>query len=150
MHVRALTSLLFLGGCQVPATIAPTPQDRPIVPEVPAPAGLRFTVEPAAAAPGTTITLMLSNGTTHQIGYNLCDSGLEQQQDGSWRRVPHEVVCTQELRLLMPGQTARYQRNLPSSLGAGRYRFRTGVETPLNRDKPGLDRIASEPFTVRR
>lgn len=119
-------------------------------PDRPVPAGLDFAVEPGIAAPGAAVTLVLSNGTAHQIGYNLCGSGLEQRQGGSWRAVPQDGVCTRELRILAPGQQARYQTRLPGFLAAGEYRFRTGVETPLNRGTPGLDQIHSRSFTVAR
>ncbi|HEV2078936.1 MAG TPA: hypothetical protein VGR19_03425, partial [Allosphingosinicella sp.] len=108
----------------------------------------RFFVEPRTAAPGATVTLVLHNGTAHQVGYNLCGSGLEQLQSGTWRNIPRGGVCTRELRIVAPGQQARYPTRLPSSLAAGTYRFRTGVETPLNRGTPGLDTIYSEAFTV--
>jgi hypothetical protein len=92
--------------------------------------------------------LSLTNRTRGEIGYNLCDSGLERRQGGAWHSVPLEGVCTQELRRLTPGQVARYEKRLPTDIAAGHFRFRTGVEAPMNRGTPGLDRIASEPFAV--
>ena len=113
-------------------------------------AGLLFGVDPPIAAPGAAVTLSLHNETAYQVGYNLCGSGLEQLRTGSWHPVPQDGVCTRELRIVAPGQRAYYQTRLPRSLAAGKYRFSTGVETPLNRSTPGLDRIYSRPFTVRR
>jgi hypothetical protein len=120
-----------------------------MMPHTPQPAGLRLTVEPRVAAPGATVTLVLHNGTAHEAGYNLCSSGLGQLRSDGWHGVPDNRVCTRELRIVMPGSQARYQTRLPTSLAPGEYRFRTGVEAPLGRGIPGLERIYSDSFTVR-
>jgi hypothetical protein len=96
------------------------------------------------------VTLLLRNETPHQIGYNLCASALEHRSGTSWRTEPLEGVCTLELRIVPPGQVARYERKLPTNIAGGEYRFRTSVETPENPATPGLGWIFSEPFTVAR
>lgn len=60
-------------------------------------------MKPAVASPGSTIALLLANGTQKQIGYNLCDSTLEQWHGEFWRQVAQDIVCTQELRIISPG-----------------------------------------------
>lgn len=151
-----LAPALLLAGCAavpppaVPQPAPHPPRPGPMIPYTPVAEGVHFTVEPRIAAPGATVSLMLHNGTASQIGYNLCDSGLEQLQGSTWRALPPDGVCTQELRTLAPGQHVRYPRRLPATLAAGTYRFRTGIESPLNRGTPGLQQIHSEPFTVRR
>ena len=149
-----LTPALLLAGCTAapPVVVAPVPEPPrpgPMMPWTPQPEGLRFFVEPGTAAPGATVALVLHNGTAHEVGYNLCSHNLEQLQSGTWRPIPLGGFCTRELRTALPGQQARYQTRLPTSLAAGTYRFRTGVETYLNRGRGGLDQFYSETFTVR-
>ena len=158
--MRCFTVLAATGlfnACGVPAADPPPPPPRPAQAAPPALAppgnaapalGLQFDVEPATAAPGATVTLVLRNASPHRVGYNLCMSGLEQRQRDGWRPLPSTGVCTRELRSLAPGQEARYPRPLPTSLPSGEYRFRTQVETPLNSSPQNP--IFSEPFYVRR
>lgn len=142
--------VMLAAACETPVPLNFPNQSRPMDPVAPTRAGLRFNVEPAVVRRGTTVTLLLSNQTSHQIGYNLCDSGLEQWQGRFWHHVAVEGVCTRELRVLASGQVAQYEKRLPTNIPAGHFRYRTGIEGPLNRGTPGLDRIASEPFTVMR
>jgi hypothetical protein len=148
-----LATALLLAGCMaVPPPVAAPPRPGPMMPWTPQPSGLRLTVEPRIAAPGATVTLVLHNDTAHQAGYNLCSSGLEQFQSGTWRPVPENRACTRELRIVAPGQQARYQLRLPTSLAAGTYRFRTGVELQTNAPRGttshGHITVQSEPFIV--
>lgn len=85
-------------------------------------------VEPNTAAPGDSITLTLSNGTSSAIGYNLCTTGVERQQGSGWEAVPSDRVCTMELRTLEPGRQARYPTTLPDPLPPGDYRAFTTIE----------------------
>lgn len=80
---------------------------------------------PAQASGGATMTLTLSNGSSEQIGYNLCTSALETR---AGRAVPTGRVCTMELRMLEPGRTADHRYQLPVNMAAGSYRFLTQVE----------------------
>lgn len=152
-----LAAMSLLTACGVPSGEASPPPPLPadIGPPIPLPSGgkaqvpgLRFSVEPATAAPGATVTLVLRNGSPRQLGYNLCMSGLEQRQGNGWRPVVGTAVCTAELRLLTPGQEARFQRRLPPTLATGEYRFGTRVETPLNSSPQSP--IFSESFYVGR
>jgi len=112
--------------------------------------GLRFLIEPRTVRPGDTVTLLLQNNYPQHVGYNLCGSGLERRQGGAWLAIPLGGVCTRELRSVGARQEARYEQRLPATLALGEYRFSTGVETPQHRGKPGLERIFSESFYVRR
>ena len=140
-YAGVLASILLVGCALQPDAPAPV---------FPTPAGLRFAVEPQTAAPGATVTLLLINRSPHLVGYNLCGSSLERYDGASWRGVPVTGVCTRELRIASPGQTVSYTIRLPAALPAGKYRFSTGIESPLNRSTPGLDLLLSEPFTVSR
>lgn len=105
-----------------------------------------LTVTPAAAAPGDSITLTLSNTAAERIGYNLCTSSLERQRGESWDVVPADVVCTMELRMLDPGATADYRTALPPTLAPGSYRYTTSSELMQTGSR---HTVASDPFTVR-
>ncbi|MQA90627.1 MAG: hypothetical protein GEU90_10390 [Gemmatimonas sp.] len=86
-------------------------------------------VDPAMAAPGDSVTLILRNGTEGEVGYNLCSSGLEQRIDEeTWEPIPAERFCTMELRMLAAGEEATYSIGLPSELEPGEYRFTTSIE----------------------
>jgi hypothetical protein len=50
-----------------------------------------------------------------------------------------------ELRNLASRETATFTQQLPSSLGAGEYRFVTGVESPVGSPRIG---IASNSFRI--
>ena len=142
MKIAALiVPLLFLAGCG-PGSDAPPPGGFP-----PPAAGLRLTVEPQVASSGSSVALILFNGTARPVGYNLCMSALERWQSGSWQTVPEDGVCTAELRTLQPGDQARHPKTLPATLSAGDYRYVTRVESPLNGGP--LQRVASDPFAVR-
>jgi hypothetical protein len=85
-------------------------------------------VEPATARSGSTVQLVLSNGSAGAVGYNLCSSGLERRTADVWQPVPSDRVCTMELRLLPPGEQVSYPIDLPPGLAAGEYRFVTNLE----------------------
>jgi hypothetical protein len=83
--------------------------------------------EPSTAAPGDTVELILTNQSGGTLGYNLCSSGMEQRAGASWTSVPSNRMCTMELRMLPPGESARFPLGLESGLSAGEYRFVTTV-----------------------
>ena len=113
----ALIPALALAAC------APLPEP------LPTPSGaVALTAEPLSVRSGQTVTLVLRNGTSGQVGYNLCSSALESGSGGEWRQVPTGRVCTRELRILEPGREVRYHLQLPPGLAAGPYRFTTNVE----------------------
>lgn len=107
---------------------------------------LALTVQPDPARPGQPVELTLRNGTAADVGYNLCTSGLERRAGESWQAVPSDRVCTMELRLLPPGDQARYPLDLEPELAPGEYRFRTRVERMQTGDR---EDVVSRPFQVR-
>lgn len=91
----------------------------------PASDGVTLSVTPASVEAGDDVTLTLRNATSAEVGYNLCASGLERMEGGSWMQVQSDRVCTMELRSLAAGQEARYELELDDDLPAGEYRFTT-------------------------
>lgn len=98
---------------------------------------------------GGEVMLTLVNRSDRDLGYNLCPAALERRVAGEWVDEPLRPaeICTMELRLLSPGDSAHYRHTVPSALAAGEYRFRTGVEAPLG---GGRVEIVSEAFQVQR
>ncbi len=76
------------------------------------------------------VLLRLTNGSDSAIGYNLCASSLE-RQDETWTQMPSDIMCTMELRTLSSGATASFEREIREAITPGTYRFRTAVESPL-------------------
>lgn len=113
------------GGADAGAEGRPPAPD--VTPEPPA-SDVVLRVEPDRTAPGETVELVLHNGSQGGIGYNLCTSALERRVGEGWEPVPSDRVCTMELRMLEPGQDARYPLELPQDLAAGTYRASTNVE----------------------
>lgn len=87
-----------------------------------------LTVRPQSVAAGSTVTLVLTNRSTAEVGYNLCSSSLERLENGVWASVPSDRVCTMELRILPPGEEVSYPLELPEGLPTGDYRFVTSAE----------------------
>lgn len=108
--------------------------------------GVRLDVDPAAASPGDTVLLTLTNASPDPIGYNLCSSGLEVRGDGEWRAVPSNRICTLELRALEVGTDTSYRFDLPPDLAPGEYRVTTTVERLEAGDRVG---VGSGAFMVR-
>ena len=113
--MRFLLAAVFLVAACTPVTTAPG-------------GSLHFSGERVGAA---TVRLTLDNGTTSQVGYNLCSSELQRITERGWTRVDTDDVCTMELRTLNPGADATFEKQLPPDLASGEYRYVTGVESPL-------------------
>lgn len=91
------------------------------------------------------VLLTLENDSSGQVGYNLCASTLERQIGDQWTAMPSDEVCTMELRTLDPARSVAYEKDLPSGLAPGEYRYVTSVESPLG----AAQRIVvSDPFRV--
>jgi hypothetical protein len=90
--------------------------------------GVALRVEPGGVSTGDSVTLVLANGTTEAVGYNLCTSGLERQVDDVWQPVASDRACTMELRTLGPGEETRYPIEIADGVVAGVYRFVTRIE----------------------
>ena len=108
-------------------------------------ADIVFSVEPARVRAGETVTLVLRNQSSDTLGYNLCSSALEREANGQWQPVPSDRMCTMELRMLTPGESARYPVALEASVGAGPYRFVTSVERMGSGTRAS---VTSAPFAV--
>lgn len=90
------------------------------------------------------VHLRLTNGSDSPIGYNLCASALERQDD-TWTQMPSDIMCTMELRTLSSGATATYEREIREAITPGTYRFRTSVESPLG---TGMIGVVSNPISL--
>ena len=95
----------------------------------------------AAVSQDRALELVLHNGSSRAIGYNLCASGLERRSEDGWQPVPSTRICTMELRRLAPGERAGF-RAPPEDLPPGEYRAVIGVDG-------GPGEVRSEPFAVR-
>jgi hypothetical protein len=104
---------------------------------------LELRVEAASAR--DSITLVLSNESSEEIGFNLCPSTLERSTGGTWEPVLSERVCTMELRLLDSGREARYTLDVPAGLTSGRYRYRASVTRMASGTSVSL---TSDPFQI--
>lgn len=107
--------------------------------------GVTLRVEPNTVSAGDSVTLVLANGSPGEIGYNLCSSGLERQVGSEWQTVPSDRVCTMELRILPPGEEARYPLDTSAQLAPGEYRFVTNIDMI---DGGGPGGIRSAPFRL--
>lgn len=94
---------------------------------------------------GDTLRVLLINGTAAEVGYNLCPARLERRSGDSWQPVPDQRMCTMELRLLSPSDTALHARLLDSTLAAGEYRVVTTVNPGGMRSS---GEVVSPSFTV--
>lgn len=91
--------------------------------------GVEFMTDASAYAPGDSVRLQLVNHEDQEIGYNLCFSDLAREDEAGWVVVPDTMtVCTTELRLLAPGDTATYVKTLMLGVEPGTYRYQTGIE----------------------
>jgi hypothetical protein len=116
--------------------------------------GVSLTVEPATAAAGSEVELVLRNGSRYQTGYNLCDAGLEHRRGDAWQPVPRGGGCQRIMYGIGPGSEARYRTRLPADLSPGEYRFRTDVDlhidTPAKTVSYGGGPVYSRSFRVQR
>lgn len=94
----------------------------------------------ASVSQGRALELVLHNGSSQAIGYNLCASGLERRSEDGWQQVPSTRICTRELRMLAPGERASFRDAV--DLRPGDYRAVTRVHG-------GPGEVRSEPFAVR-
>lgn len=91
------------------------------------------------------VRLTLHNGSASPAGYNLCTAVLEHETGTTWSQIRTDEVCTMEIRTLPAGDSATFDKTLPSNLQAGNYRYLTNVESPLGTPQTG---IASNAFSI--
>jgi hypothetical protein len=106
---------------------------------------VQLTAQPTPRTAGDSISLVLANRSSGTVGYNLCTSSLQRRSGDGWHPVPEDRVCTLELRMLPPGEQARFGLALPSQLEAGDYRYATRVE---NIDTGEAGEALTEPFRI--
>ena len=87
-------------------------------------AGVTLRVDRAAYRPGEEAVLTLKNGTGNPAAYNLCTAGLVLAPASP---LEEDRMCTQELRILAPGDEVSTPRTIPATAAAGTYRFTTRV-----------------------
>jgi hypothetical protein len=125
--LMCLSGLLVIGGCEQPLPGG-------VQPGVPVGGGAEFPVMIATDAPsyraGDRVSIRVVNHVGRAVGYNLCGSALEHDQEGSWRVVQATLVetCTTELRVLAPGQAALYTFRAEPRTRRGQYRIRTTLQ----------------------
>lgn len=92
------------------------------------------------------LEIVLLNGGSSDVGYNLCLSDLESEATG-WAPVwwySADEVCTLQMDHLHPGDSATFRHVIVSSLSSGRYRWRTDVSVA------GVDdTVFSAPFSIK-
>jgi hypothetical protein len=78
---------------------------------------------------GSAITVRLVNTTARSVGYNLCTSQLERNdEEVGWTRVRQaEEACTQELRTLRPRQSTVFTFKIAPHIKPGEYRVASDV-----------------------
>ncbi|MHB1194835.1 MAG: hypothetical protein ACYC6F_17550 [Longimicrobiales bacterium] len=121
-----------------------------VLPEASTPEGIQYEVHDTLYSRGDTVTLMLTNSTDRQLGYNLCVGDLELWDGKEWHRVrkmPENSECIVPLYLLTPGDSARYLQPVFDFIEMGIYRFRDSIEWF---DDGGRVEIISNGFRVTR
>jgi hypothetical protein len=107
------------------------------------PPAITIAVDSGSLAAGGTLQFRLVNGSMQNLGYNLCTARLERRASSGWTAVVDDRVCTMELRVLAPGDTARSLRILDRGLESGDYRIVARVHLGET-----FQDVASAPFTV--
>lgn len=86
---------------------------------------LTFTVEASMVRPADTVTLILANGRSRTVWYNLSCSDLQRQAHSQWRPVETGRGCYAYVKELHPGEMASFDVELPENLPEDTYRFTT-------------------------
>ena len=109
-----------------------------------------FTVDLTSYSPGATAAMRIRSHTRDTLGFNQCSSRVVERQEGSgWVAHPEPGrMCTMQLQLLMPNDTATATTDLPQDLRAGTHRIVLGFSRQSSVN-PGTVRAASPAFTVR-
>ena len=138
-----LAALLALGCSSSTTDSAPGRQLSPL----PGAILITFEAERSTYRQGDTATILLRNGTSQSLGYNLCHSSREIRTGGSWKRVALNRPCTLELRTLAPGAETHYREPITAEWQPGEYRLATTVERMRSGDR---GQIYTPAFTVAR
>jgi len=112
--------------------------------------GVTLSLDKTAYAPGAAVVMTINSQRADTLGYNQCsDRSVERETASGWVEHPEpDRMCTMELRLLKPGETATAQTNVPADVTAGTYRIVLRLR-PERADAPGTPVTAvSAPFRV--
>jgi len=102
-----------------------------VLPESSTPEGIQYEVHDTLFSTGDTVTLVLTNTTDRDLGYNLCVGALELWDGTEWhwvRKLPENVACILPLYILVPGDSAQYRQPVYDFIRGGTYRFRDEIE----------------------
>ena len=98
----------------------------------PSSSGIAFETAMVEYASGDEVTARLTNDTGDDIGYNLCFTTIEEQEEGTWEAVDTTTwesrACPDILYGLEAGGVAETTVALPAGFPAGDYRLATEVE----------------------
>ncbi|MGI9174744.1 MAG: immunoglobulin-like domain-containing protein [Rhodothermales bacterium] len=129
--------LLFLGGCDLLSSDAS--------------GEIVLTTVGDVYAPGEAVMLLIENGTSRIIGFNLCAAAVEYQTEGRWHSATENtIICPGILYTLKPGRTLTNARQLCERLPAGTYRIRGTFGTVSDESENGepFETATSNTFTV--
>jgi hypothetical protein len=129
-----------------PATGGPAMEELPIAP-------VAVELDRTQYASGGTLNLRLVNRSAETFGYNPCTRTIEVRENGRWRAVLEpDRICTMELRLLGPRETAMATTELPDTIADGDFRLAirlTPEGAPTDSVPRGAMRAVSATFRVR-
>lgn len=106
--------------------------------------GLALDFEPTPTAAGEEISLVLRNGSSSPLGYNLCTARLSQEARGNWVIADSRPDCPAEQQTLAPGAEATYDVTIPDALAGGTFRFSLRTQVGDSR----VEEIYSRSFTL--
>jgi hypothetical protein len=106
--------------------------------------GLALDIQPTPSAAGAEVSLVLRNGSSAQLGYNLCTARLSQLRGDHWLVIDSRPNCTEEQQTLQPGAEASYDVTLPAGLGGGSYRYSLRTQVGDSR----IEEIYSRSFNL--
>lgn len=97
---------------------------------------------------GSVMTIRLTNRTARAVGYNLCRSAIELENEGDWRPTQPALAeaCTAEIRTLRAGQSVAHTFRIVQRR-RGQYRISTDLEDLQTRARY---KVVSNPFTLTR
>ena len=133
-RISALAAMmLMVGGCRPSAPGSSASDSSPSTPT------------PSASSPSTTstrsdsvvlrtdksqyhagekVTLTFENKSSRSYAFNPCTRTIEREENGTWTALPDAGrMCTMEAWILDPHGTRTGPTELPSPMGAGRYRI---------------------------
>jgi hypothetical protein len=110
-----------------------------------------LSVDKSDYAPGGAVVMTITSHSTDTLGYNPCsDRSFQRDTSGSWvAHLEPNRMCTMELRLLKPHETATATTEVPADARAGTYRIVLQLR-PQRADTAQRTPVAaaSAPFTV--